>query len=246
LVCYTQAGVFETVWPDEPFWDIAAEHLKKVDEKFWFELSRDRHPAREFIVTAEGHASSFPLAEELVRLAPITEGWAFIALKPAQGFRFTTDYEGTRFDPRQMWFLPLENESRPGDLGLKIAIPGLDAMDKSLAHTAVLVVLDTGLGERSAALDLQYTEVTDVPADPSRERLHRVARVGPTTSRGERSALRLCQFSCGSGQLAKPGVVTSVRRLFAGLVYRDLTPVHNTGRILIQPVQFTLLSVCAG
>jgi hypothetical protein len=39
-------------------------------------------------------------------------------------------------------------------------------MDKSLAHTAVLVILDTGLGERSAALDLQYTEVTDVPADP--------------------------------------------------------------------------------
>lgn len=154
---------------DEPFWDLALERLKKVDEHFWFELSRERDPAREFIVTAEGHIASFPTAEELVRLAPSIEGWTFIALKPAQGFRFTTDYEGTRFDPRQMWFLPLESKSRPGDLGIRIAIPGLDGIDKTLAHTAVLVILDTGLGERSAALDLQYTEVTDVPADPASE-----------------------------------------------------------------------------
>lgn len=153
----------------EPFWNVALEHLKKVHENFWFELSRDRHPSREFIVTAEGYVNSFPLADELVRLAPTIEGWTFIALKPAQGFQFTTNYEGIQFDPRQMWFLPLENESRPGDLGIQIAVPALDAMDKTLAHNAVLVILDTGLGERSAALDLQYTEVTDVPADPESE-----------------------------------------------------------------------------
>jgi hypothetical protein len=151
---------------DEPFWDIALEQLKKVDENFWFELSRDTHPAREFIVTAEGHVNSFPLAEELVRLAPKIDGWTFIALKPAQGFRFTTNYEGVQFDPRQMWFLPLESESRPGDLGIQIAVPGLDGMDKALAHNAVLVILDTALGERSAALDLQHTEVIDLPGDP--------------------------------------------------------------------------------
>jgi hypothetical protein len=41
------------------------EQIKKVDEPLWFELSRDSHPAREFIVTAEGHVSSFPIAEKL-------------------------------------------------------------------------------------------------------------------------------------------------------------------------------------
>jgi hypothetical protein len=152
---------------DESFWDLALDQLKKVDEHFWFELSRDRHPAREFIVTAEGHVSSFPLAEKLVRLAPNVEGWAFIALKPPQGFQFTTTYEGTRFDPRQMRFLPLESESHPSDLGLRTAVPGLERTDKSAAHSAVLVILDTGLGERSAALDFQYTEVTGLPTDPA-------------------------------------------------------------------------------
>jgi hypothetical protein len=39
-------------------------------------------------------------------------------------------------------------------------------MDKTTAHSAVLVILDTGLGERSAALDLQHTEVAELPTDP--------------------------------------------------------------------------------
>ena len=99
--------------PDEPFWDVALEQLKTVDEHFWFELSRDRHPVREFIVTAEGHVRSFLTAEKLVSLAPDIKGWAFIALKPLRGFQFTTTYEGIQFDPRQMWFLPLEENRIP-------------------------------------------------------------------------------------------------------------------------------------
>lgn len=152
--------------PDEHFWDIALERLKSVDEHLWFELSRDRHPARELIVTAEGHVDSFPVADKLVSLAPKMEGWSFVALKPAWGFEFTTTYEGIRFDPRRMWFLPLDSESHPRDLGIRVALPGLDRMDRSTAHRALLVILDTGLGERSAALDLQHTELAEVPTDP--------------------------------------------------------------------------------
>jgi len=40
-------------------------------------------------------------------------------------------------------------------------------MDKSRALNAVLVILDTGIGERSAALDIQHTEVTELPTDPA-------------------------------------------------------------------------------
>ena len=162
----THKPEFSRLALDESFWDLALEQIKKVDEHLWFELSRDRNPAREFIVTVEGHVSSFPIAEKLVLLAPSIEGWDFIALKPPQGFRFTTTYEGTPFDPRQMWFLPLESESRPRELGIRIAVPGLHSMDRSTAHNAVLVILDAGLGERSAALDLQYTELTELPSDP--------------------------------------------------------------------------------
>jgi hypothetical protein len=162
-----QAEFSRLASPDEPFWDLALERLKSVDKHLWFELSRDSHPVRDLIVTAEGHVNSFPTADKLVRLAPRMEGWYFVALKPAQGFAFTTTYEGTSFDPRRIWFLPLESESHPSDLGIRVAVPGLDRMDRSSAHSAVLVILDTGLGERSAALDLQHTEVTEIPTDPA-------------------------------------------------------------------------------
>ena len=152
--------------PDDQFWDLAVEQIKKVDSRLWIELSEAGKTVREFIVTAEGHAEAFPVAEKLVSLAPGVEGWVFVALKPPMGFTFTTRYEGTLFEPRQMWFLPLESPSKPQDLGLRVGIQGLESIDEKVACNAVLVILDTGLGERSASLDVQYIQVAELPPDP--------------------------------------------------------------------------------
>src|SRR5580698_7922557 len=93
---------------EEPFWDVAVERIKKVDHRFWIELSDATHMPREFIVTVEGHVDAFLVAEELINQAPTIDGWVFLSLKPPMGFDFTTTYEGILFDPSQMWFLPLE------------------------------------------------------------------------------------------------------------------------------------------
>jgi hypothetical protein len=152
--------------PEEPFWALALEQIKKVDERFWFELSARGDEPREFIVTAEGHVEAFPIAEELISLAPEIGGWSFVALKPPMGFAFTTQYEGTLFEPQKMWFLPMGNPTRPQDIGLRVGIPGLKSIDERVAGNALLVILDTGLGERSAALDIQYLQVAELPPDP--------------------------------------------------------------------------------
>ncbi|MGD0859047.1 MAG: hypothetical protein ABR912_06980 [Terracidiphilus sp.] len=152
--------------PDEPFWDRAVEQIKKVDERLWIELSAASDAVREFIVTAEGHVEAFPVAEKLVNLAPGIDGWIFVALKPPMGFAFTTRYEGTLFEPHRMWFLPLESPSHPQEFGIRVGIQGLESMDERVACNAVLVILDTGLGERSAALDIQYIKVSELPPDP--------------------------------------------------------------------------------
>ena len=151
---------------DDSFWDVILDQLKKVDGRLWFEMSSHETAPREFVVTAEGKIEAFPVVSALVDAAPAIEGWEFVALKPPMGFDFTTTYEGVRFDPGQMWFLPLDSKSRINYLGLRVGIEGLRQEDESMAHTAVLVILDTGLGERSAALDIQYTEVTELPPDP--------------------------------------------------------------------------------
>ena len=149
-----------------PFWDIALGQLKRLDKRLWFELSKPSDGVREFIITAEGHRDIFQLVDAIVAGAPRIPGWQFTALKPPMGFDFTTTYEGIRFDPRAMWFLPLDCKSRPDDVGLRVGVPNLTHDIKRQASNAVAVILDTALGERAAALDIQHLEVFTLPASP--------------------------------------------------------------------------------
>jgi len=149
-----------------PFWDVALGQLKRLDKHLWFELSQPDHNDREFIITAESHADVFQLVDTIVARAPRILGWQFIALKPPMGFDFTTTYEGIRFEPRAMWFLPLENDSRPDDFGLRVGVPNLTHDIERQANNAIAVILETALGERAAALNIQHLEVFTLPESP--------------------------------------------------------------------------------
>ena len=74
--------------------------------------------------------------------------WQFIALKPAMGFDFVTNYEGVELDPKQMWFLPLKSASQPNDFALRVGVPNLLPEVQRQTSNGVLVILDTALGER--------------------------------------------------------------------------------------------------
>jgi hypothetical protein len=151
---------------ENPFWDIALAQLKRLDERLWFELSNMDRDEREFIITAEGHFEAFELVDTIVANAPRIPNWEVIALKPPRGFDFISTYEGIHFEPRAMWFLPLDSASRPGDLGLRVGVPNLTSDIKRQATNAVAVILDTALGERAAALDIQHLEVIALPESP--------------------------------------------------------------------------------
>jgi hypothetical protein len=65
--------------------------------------------------------------------------------------------------------LRLDSSSRPQDLGLRIGVPNYSRAIKCQAENAVLVILDTALGERSAALDIEHLEVSALPKSPESE-----------------------------------------------------------------------------
>jgi hypothetical protein len=152
--------------PEAPLWDVVVAQLKQVDKHLWFELSSPDAGDREFIITAEGNVDAFAITDTLVARAPKIPGWQFIALKPPMGFDFKTTYEGIEFSPRSMWFLPLESSSRPRDLGLRIGVPNFTSAIERQAKNGVLVILDTALGERTAALGIQHIEVCLLPDLP--------------------------------------------------------------------------------
>jgi len=155
------------VTPESPFWDRALRQLQRLDGRLWFELSEPGNEDREFVITAEGHQDAFPLVGEIVEFSPKISGWRFIPLKPPMGFDFTTRYEGILFKPREMGFIPLKGRRGSNAVSLRIAIPNLGVASERQAYNAVAVILDTGLGERSAALDIQYFEI----ATPSERQL---------------------------------------------------------------------------
>jgi hypothetical protein len=151
-----------------PVLDELLQSLHGVHPDLYFEICTNSDP-RELIVTAEGRRELFPLADVVVAAAPRIEGWVFTALKPPMGFEFQTRYEGTTFDPRSMWFLPLESQSNPAALGLRVGIPEFVHVQEKSTKNAILVILDTALGERSAASDIQHVEVTALPAKPDEQ-----------------------------------------------------------------------------
>lgn len=154
------------VSPDaNPALDGLLQSLQRISPKLYFEVCANSNP-HELIVTAEGRQELFPLVDAVVAVAPRIAGWSFIALKPPTGFGFQTSYEEAMFDPRSMWFLPLESPSNPTFLGLRVGIPGFAAVQEQISKSAILVVLDTALGERSAASDIQHVEVTALPPRP--------------------------------------------------------------------------------
>lgn len=122
----------------------------------------------ELIFSADGARTNFSLARALVKLAPSSDSWAFIPLKPPRGFDFKTDYEGLEIDPRDLWFLPLDVNDHPDLLGIRIGIPGLEGTeDPDMLLDACWMVLDTALGEESATVDLAHVDCTELPANPT-------------------------------------------------------------------------------
>jgi len=151
---------------ESALWAQALAQIKSIDPGLWFELSHPDGTPREFILTVEGKKDMFPLVESMIAQAPKLPDWRFYALKPAMGFDFTTRYEEVLLEPKKMWFLPLANESRPAELALRVGIPNLTPDVHRQASNGVLVVLDTALGERSAASDIVHIEICALPQNP--------------------------------------------------------------------------------
>ena len=152
--------------PDEPFWDTALSALKNIHPGLEFALSSlegPKEPEREFVLTASCDAELFPAVDAAIAAAPKLAGWKWVALKPPMGFDFVSEFEDLELDPRQMWFFPLRDSARPRELALRVAVPGITKRRAEQYFEAVAMILETGLGERSAASDLQDLEVVPPP-----------------------------------------------------------------------------------
>lgn len=153
----------------EKLMDEFLEQLHRVSDGLFFQISSNQASKAELIITADGDIDFFEEVEKLVQDAPNYQDWEVIAFKPAQGTNFTTNYEGLEIDPKVCWFLPLEKEDLPDWMGLRIGIPNYSPSIEKQLLAGTYQMLDTILGEKSSATNIQYVEVDALPENPDEE-----------------------------------------------------------------------------
>jgi len=85
------------------------------------------------------------------------------------GFAFTHRNNEIELDVSQLWFRPLKSTSEPQSLGLRLGVPNADFVLQRQTVDTAYTILETGIGERSCAIDIQHVEIDDLPHDPSAE-----------------------------------------------------------------------------
>lgn len=145
--------------------------LHKYNSGLYFEIGGVPNGEQELIISAEGDVDYFEIVESLVAKAPKMEGWHIIALKPPMGATFITNYEGIRLNPKEIWFLPLDNKNDPTSLGIMMCFPNYEHAKEQAFIEGAYQVLDVILGEKSVTLDIQYLEVNELPDKPKEKGL---------------------------------------------------------------------------
>jgi hypothetical protein len=151
--------------------DELLKELHNYIDKLFFQIGENNEGKKELIITAEGNKNYFDQVEHFVANAPKLEKWDIIALKPARKGNFITNYEGISINTVNTWFLALENGANPYTIGLRICTPDFKTEDERKFLFAAFEALDSLLGEKTNALNIQYVEVALLPDQPAKQGL---------------------------------------------------------------------------
>jgi hypothetical protein len=151
--------------------DELLKELHKYTDKLFFQIGENNEGKKELIITAEGDKNYFNQVEYFVALAPEFVKWNIIALKPARKGNFITNYEGISINTANTWFQPLKNAANPQAIGLRICTPDFKTEKERKFLFAAFEVLDSLLGEKTNALNIQYVEVALLPDQPAKQGL---------------------------------------------------------------------------
>lgn len=143
------------------------QKLHDYSDGLYFEIGGFPNGLNEIIFTAEGKKKYFKNVEKLVAAAPAIINWKVIAFKPPMEDILNSNFEGIELEPKNIWFLPLENEECPGELGLRVSYSNINLLQKELELNAIFNLLESILGEKYFAENISHIEVCQFPKNPS-------------------------------------------------------------------------------
>lgn len=154
----------------EELMDAMQTQLHLYHKKLYFETGITDDDIPELIITAEGKSDYFEDVEYLIARAPKIGNWRFTAFIQPQGVDFTMKYGDVALEPKEMWFMPLVHNEKPDLIGIRVCLQQYDMIsDKDGLVSIVYKILNTVIGEKSFALDIQFVDAGLLPDDPEEE-----------------------------------------------------------------------------
>jgi len=83
------------------------------------------------------------------------------------GNGFSLDYREKVFDPEKIIYIPLTAKRDTKAIGFNVCYPDFDKSEKEIYANGTYLILDTILGEKSVAFDIDYLEVIKTPENIS-------------------------------------------------------------------------------
>lgn len=155
---------------NHPVIETLSERIKEVHESFVFELSGVDVAPHEFIVSGDGIKDMIPFVNRMVAAAPSIPGWKFTAFRPRMDdyCRYTLNYEGTKFDPKELWFWAGIDD---GGFDIIVYHPDYEESERDTYVAGAYILLDMALGEYDVMTGIRYIDHQRLPDDPESEEL---------------------------------------------------------------------------
>ncbi|RWY50998.1 hypothetical protein [Mucilaginibacter gilvus] len=134
------------------------DRLHQYSDGLFFEIGGEPGEVNELIITATGDSEYFNDVETLIGDAPRIPDWTFTAFKQAVPGHFVTRWEFIELDTKDMYFNPLKKGTST-DLGVSVYLNNFDLSREDDFYNAIFTTLETILGERSFALDIDHVDI---------------------------------------------------------------------------------------
>lgn len=126
--------------------------LEKIHPDLVFEFSRIfEDGTREFVISADGIKSVFPVVAHLVKQAPTLKNWKIVAFRPPRTHITHIHYQDLVINLDDVFFRYAKDN---GQIGLELNIRGFFESPEWTAATFIL--LDNVLGEYHTEMSLSY------------------------------------------------------------------------------------------
>lgn len=138
-------------------------HLHTYCDKLFFSVRHRPDHEMELVISADGMADYFDDVEDLVDAAPQIPRWHIVKFRQPHAPGFSIAYADKDYYPEDIIFLPLYNEETPDAVAIRVCYPDYAETEKTHFVNLSFLLLDSLIGEKSTALDIDYLDVSAMP-----------------------------------------------------------------------------------